>query len=224
MLNEAGIQMKDDEDLSTTNEKFLGKLVREKVWIRQAYLLSDDQLVLIKSFFQVRNRLLHLGQVPVVRETILHNARSKQWRKCERDLRNIGRLFLDCLIILVEILQLLRYFHPRRGDPLWSSAYPWARVADREGQASRHQHRHHQVLRWLLQIRLSTTRWRWYWLGESGHALLGPQQHSQDLDVPKRSKAFGAISRDMDSERAVFSKILSVRLKMNSLASSEWST
>ena len=31
MLNEAGIAMKDDEDLSTTNEKFLGKLVREKV-------------------------------------------------------------------------------------------------------------------------------------------------------------------------------------------------
>lgn len=31
MLNEAGIQMKDDEDLSTANEKFLGKLVREKV-------------------------------------------------------------------------------------------------------------------------------------------------------------------------------------------------
>lgn len=30
MLNEAGIQMKDDEDLTTTNEKFLGKLVREK--------------------------------------------------------------------------------------------------------------------------------------------------------------------------------------------------
>ena len=31
MLNENGIQMTDEEDLSTTNEKFLGKLVRQKV-------------------------------------------------------------------------------------------------------------------------------------------------------------------------------------------------
>lgn len=31
MLNENGIEMTDEEDLSTTNEKFLGKLVREKV-------------------------------------------------------------------------------------------------------------------------------------------------------------------------------------------------
>ena len=30
MLNDHGIAMNDDEDLSTTNEKFLGKLVREK--------------------------------------------------------------------------------------------------------------------------------------------------------------------------------------------------
>jgi len=33
MLNEHGIQMTDEEDLSTTNEKILGKLVREKVSI-----------------------------------------------------------------------------------------------------------------------------------------------------------------------------------------------
>jgi hypothetical protein len=31
MLNENGIQMGDDEDLTTANEKFLGKLVRQKV-------------------------------------------------------------------------------------------------------------------------------------------------------------------------------------------------
>jgi hypothetical protein len=31
LLNENGIQMTDEEDLTTANEKFLGKLVREKV-------------------------------------------------------------------------------------------------------------------------------------------------------------------------------------------------
>ena len=31
LLNENGIKMTDEEDLSTANEKFLGKLVREKV-------------------------------------------------------------------------------------------------------------------------------------------------------------------------------------------------
>lgn len=31
MLNDAGIQMTDEEDLSTANEKFLGKLVKKKV-------------------------------------------------------------------------------------------------------------------------------------------------------------------------------------------------
>jgi hypothetical protein len=31
MLNEHGIAMTDEEDLSTANEKFLGKLVKEKV-------------------------------------------------------------------------------------------------------------------------------------------------------------------------------------------------
>jgi aspartyl-tRNA synthetase len=31
MLNENGIAMTDEEDLSTANEKFLGKLVRQKV-------------------------------------------------------------------------------------------------------------------------------------------------------------------------------------------------
>ena len=34
MLNEAGIQMTDQEDLTTANEKLLGKLVREKVFLR----------------------------------------------------------------------------------------------------------------------------------------------------------------------------------------------
>lgn len=34
MLNEAGIQMTDQEDLTTANEKLLGKLVREKVLLR----------------------------------------------------------------------------------------------------------------------------------------------------------------------------------------------
>lgn len=31
MLKEAGIEMGDEEDLSTTNEKLLGKLVKAKV-------------------------------------------------------------------------------------------------------------------------------------------------------------------------------------------------
>lgn len=31
MLNENGVTMTDEEDLSTANEKFLGKLVRQKV-------------------------------------------------------------------------------------------------------------------------------------------------------------------------------------------------
>ena len=31
MLKEAGIEMGDEDDLSTTNEKFLGKLVKAKV-------------------------------------------------------------------------------------------------------------------------------------------------------------------------------------------------
>jgi aspartyl-tRNA synthetase len=33
LLNENGVKMSDDEDLSTANEKFLGKLVKEKVYI-----------------------------------------------------------------------------------------------------------------------------------------------------------------------------------------------
>lgn len=33
MLNEAGVQMTDEEDLSTTNEKLLGKLVKKKVFV-----------------------------------------------------------------------------------------------------------------------------------------------------------------------------------------------
>lgn len=37
MLNEAGIQMTDQEDLTTANEKLLGKLVREKVLLRNIW-------------------------------------------------------------------------------------------------------------------------------------------------------------------------------------------
>ena len=35
MLNENGIAMNDDEDLTTANEKFLGKLVKQKVLVMQ---------------------------------------------------------------------------------------------------------------------------------------------------------------------------------------------
>ena len=31
ILNENGIDMKDDEDLTTANEKFLGKIIKKKV-------------------------------------------------------------------------------------------------------------------------------------------------------------------------------------------------
>ena len=33
MLKETGIEIADDEDLSTPNEKLLGKLVKKKVYI-----------------------------------------------------------------------------------------------------------------------------------------------------------------------------------------------
>jgi aspartyl-tRNA synthetase len=32
MLREAGVEMEEDEDLSTPNEKLLGRLVKAKVW------------------------------------------------------------------------------------------------------------------------------------------------------------------------------------------------
>ena len=40
MLNENGIAMNDDEDLTTANEKFLGKLVKQKVLVMQQLLGS----------------------------------------------------------------------------------------------------------------------------------------------------------------------------------------
>ena len=45
MLNENGIQMNDDEDLTTANEKFLGKLVKQKV------IFFSRRLFVIKLLF-----------------------------------------------------------------------------------------------------------------------------------------------------------------------------
>lgn len=56
MLNEAGIKMNDDEDLSTANEKFLGKLVKQKVFFFNPkislYLLS---IIINKRFILVQD-------------------------------------------------------------------------------------------------------------------------------------------------------------------------
>lgn len=40
MLREAGVELADDEDLSTPNEKLLGRLVKAKVCLLVVYLLS----------------------------------------------------------------------------------------------------------------------------------------------------------------------------------------
>ena len=37
MLREAGVEMEDDEDLSTPNEKLLGRLVKAKVIIANLF-------------------------------------------------------------------------------------------------------------------------------------------------------------------------------------------
>lgn len=49
MLNENGIQMTDEEDLSTANEKFLGKLVRQKYGTD--FFMLDKYPLCVRPFY-----------------------------------------------------------------------------------------------------------------------------------------------------------------------------
>ncbi len=49
-MNENGIDMKDDEDLSTANEKFLGKIIKKKVLFAEQALFWKD----IFQFFPIK--------------------------------------------------------------------------------------------------------------------------------------------------------------------------
>lgn len=49
MLNENGIEMKDDEDLTTANEKFLGKLVRQKY--QTDFFILDKYPLAVRPFY-----------------------------------------------------------------------------------------------------------------------------------------------------------------------------
>ena len=48
-MNEHGIQMTDEEDLSTANEKFLGKLVREKYGTD--FFMLDKYPLCVRPFY-----------------------------------------------------------------------------------------------------------------------------------------------------------------------------
>lgn len=52
MLRDQGIEMADDEDLSTPNEKLLGKLVKAKV-IKQEVPSGQGQMIIFKSGFHM---------------------------------------------------------------------------------------------------------------------------------------------------------------------------
>lgn len=49
MLREAGVEMGDDEDLSTPNEKFLGRLVKERY--RTDFYILDKYPLCVRPFY-----------------------------------------------------------------------------------------------------------------------------------------------------------------------------
>lgn len=49
MLNENGIAMTDEEDLSTANEKFLGKLVKQKYGTD--FFILDKYPLVVRPFY-----------------------------------------------------------------------------------------------------------------------------------------------------------------------------
>lgn len=49
MLHEAGVEMGDEEDLSTPNEKLLGKLVREKY--KTDFYILDKYPLAVRPFY-----------------------------------------------------------------------------------------------------------------------------------------------------------------------------
>lgn len=61
MLNDAGVQMTDEEDLSTANEKFLGKLVKQKVKKIPYFKIFHPNLIYFLLTVLVQNRLFHFG-------------------------------------------------------------------------------------------------------------------------------------------------------------------
>ena len=65
MLNEAGIKMNDDEDLSTANEKTLGKLVKQKV--KQRLNLKNSTLIIVNKrfLFQYKTDFFMLDKYPL---------------------------------------------------------------------------------------------------------------------------------------------------------------
>ncbi len=70
--------MGDEEDLTTANEKFLGRLVKEKVdKISLNFYFNLNFLNQVDFILKVWNRLFHFGQVPIGCKTFLHDARSK---------------------------------------------------------------------------------------------------------------------------------------------------
>lgn len=85
MLREAGVEIDDFEDLSTTNEKLLGRLVKQKVgsgrWGWGVGLVTHPPHhfpLYCCSPCSVSHRLLHAGQVPAVHPPVLYHARRRE--------------------------------------------------------------------------------------------------------------------------------------------------
>lgn len=112
MLREAGVEMGDEDDMSTPNEKLLGRLIKAK-YDTDFYMLDKFPLA-IRPFYTMPD-----PKNPV------------SW--------NFDFFFKFCFIFMFffsEIFQFLRYVYEGRRDSFWRSENSWSWIFDEKSWTS----------------------------------------------------------------------------------------
>jgi hypothetical protein len=135
---------------STAHEKMLGALVREKY--QTDYFILDKFPLAIRPFYTMpdaKDPVRRLASLPLVRrQSFTHKLSKPTFPLLPR-------------ASAIELLQLVRLLHARRGDPLGSSANPRRRPPLPEDEGEGRRARLHEGVRRRLQVRSASPRRRW---------------------------------------------------------------
>ncbi len=164
MLRDAGVEMGEEEDLSTPNEKLLGRLVKER-YDTDFYILDKFPLA-VRPFYTMPDpedgRWSNSYDMFMRGEEILSGAQRIHNPKFLEERAKLHGVGKSLFVTLNHKIPPPPLFHFRA--------------------------RHHPLLHRLLPLRVPPARRRRDRHGASLHAVPRPRQHQEDLHVPPRPK------------------------------------
>ncbi len=162
MLRDAGVEMGEEEDLSTPNEKLLGRLVKER-YDTDFYILDKFPLA-VRPFYTMPDpedgRWSNSYDMFMRGEEILSGAQRIHNPKFLEERAKLHGVGKSLFVTLNHKIPPPPLFHFRA--------------------------RHHPLLHRLLPLRVPPARRRRNRHGASLHAVPRPRQHQEDLHVPPR--------------------------------------